>query len=651
MAVSRMLKMQLLGHSSIKDELKRFLRERGVVEITSTGGERAAPGTCRGDLEAGLESAENALEFLSRHEPAKSFFERITTPPLETSEEDSARLAERVRVAEIAERCETLQARARAARDGLAASRELVSALEPWKDLDVPLEETKAGEYVLEFWSFPEKTASALVEEVEADHPLTETEIVSSVSGRSCVALIVSDADSDALSTFLKERNCWRYAFDGLEGTPAAVMEKERARWPRFEREAAEAEEEAARLAESNDDIRILSDYYREAIGLEEIESRFSKTDSTFLMEGWVRAVDRPRLTEDLSKRFAEVEVAFREPLDDEEPPVHLDNRKAARPFEFVTTLYGRPGYREDDPTPMLAPFFVLFFAMCLTDAGYGLTLAALASFVLLRFKPKGGARNLFNLLFAGGLATAVAGIIAGGIFGVGADSFPSWLASFVLIDPLQEPMKLLNISFLMGIVHIIFGMGIRMRANLRAGLVADALFDDLAWMIFIAALAPLGFSVILGGEVPPALLRGAGYVSLAVAAVIFLTGGRRQKSFIMKILGGIVKFYDIVGYFGDILSYARLLALGLATSAIALAVNNIASMVKGMPYYTGYIVMVVILIGGHAFNLAVNTLGSFVHSARLQYLEFFGKFFRGGGVEFRPFRSERRYSVLKDSD
>jgi V/A-type H+-transporting ATPase subunit I len=118
-----------------------------------------------------------------------------------------------------------------------------------------------------------------------------------------------------------------------------------------------------------------------------------------------------------------------------------------------------------------------------------------------------------------------------------------------------------------------------------------------------------------------------------------------------MKVLGGLIKFYDVVGYFGDVLSYARLLALGLATSAIALAVNDIAAMVKGMPYYIGYIAMVVILIGGHLFNLAVNTLGSFVHSARLQYLEFFGKFFHGGGVEFKPFKSERKYSVLKDSD
>ena len=650
MAVSRMLKMQLLGHSSIKDDLKRYLRARGVVEITIRETDTVVSESPR-NLEAGLESAENALEYLSAHETPKSFFQKVSEGPLETSNEASTDLARRVSVAEISDRCAGLQASARSARDDLARSMELVSALEPWIKLDVSMESLRAGDFKVEFWVLPEKTAAGILKESGESFPRAVFETISTAAGRQFTAAIVSDSDTDQLDEILKERGGSRSSFEGLEGTPSSIIEKERESWAGFERAAEKAEEEARRLAASNDEIRILSDYYREAIGLEEVEGRMSTTDSTFLMEGWMRALDRPWLVKELAERFAEVEVSFREPLDGEDPPIHLDNRGVTRPYEFVTTLYGRPVYREDDPTPLLAPFFVLFFAMCLTDAGYGLTLAALASFVLLKFKPKGGARNLFNLLFIGGLVTAAIGIVAGGIFGLGIDSFPAWLKPFVLINPLAEPMKMLNISFLMGLVHILFGIGLRMRADFRAGLIADALFDDLAWIIFIAALAPLGFAGILGGEVPPMVIRGATYVSLGIAAVIFVTGGRKQKSPIMKIIGGLVKFYDIVGYFGDVLSYARLLALGLATSAIALAVNDIAAMVKGMPYYIGYIVMVFILIGGHAFNLAVNTLGSFVHSARLQYLEFFGKFFTGGGVEFKPFRSERKYSVLKDSD
>ena len=653
MAVSRMLKMQLLGHSSIKGDLKKYLRARGVVEVIAveSGAAGAAASDPSRNLEAGLESAESALEFLSAYETPRSFFEKLSAGPLETSDEESAELARRVSVTEFSDRCTGLQAESRSAMDDLARSRGVVSSLEPWTGLEVPMEALRAGDYTVEFWSFSEKTAADVLEEAAESFPLAVFETVASTGGWRYVAAIVSDGDAEELGDMLKERGCSMSSFEGLEGTPSEIIEKEKASWAKYEKAVGESDEEARRHAGSSDDLRMLSDYYREAIGLEEVDDRMSTTDATFLMEGWVRALDRSWLVRELGERFEEVEVSFREPLEDEEPPVHLDNRAVTRPYEFVTTLYGRPVYREDDPTPLLAPFFVFFFAMCLTDAGYGLTLAALSAFVLLKFKPKGGVKNLFDLLFAGGLVTAAVGIIAGGVFGLGVDSFPGWLQPFVLINPLEEPIKMLNISFLMGIVHILFGIGVRMRANLKAGLFSDAFFDDLAWMIFIAALAPLGYAGILGGQAPPSVVRGATYVSLAVAAVILVTGGRKQKKPVMKFLGGLLKFYDVVGYFGDVLSYARLLALGLATSAIALAVNDIAAMVKGMPYYIGYVVMVVILIGGHTFNLAVNTLGAFVHAARLQYLEFFGKFFRGGGAEFRPFRSERKYSVLKDHD
>jgi V/A-type H+-transporting ATPase subunit I len=211
--------------------------------------------------------------------------------------------------------------------------------------------------------------------------------------------------------------------------------------------------------------------------------------------------------------------------------------------------------------------------------------------------------------------------------------------------------MKMLVVSFVLGIIHILFGMGLRMVADLRAGLVQDAILDQLVWIVFLTALAPLGYTGILGGELPAGVMTAATYGALAMAVVIFFTGGRRKRSLVMKGLAGLLKYYSVIGYFGDVLSYARLLALGLATSAIALAVNDVARMVTGLPWYTGYVAMITVLIGGHLFNLAVNTLGAFVHSGRLQYLEFFSKFFAGGGKEFRPYRSERRYSVLKDAD
>jgi V/A-type H+-transporting ATPase subunit I len=185
------------------------------------------------------------------------------------------------------------------------------------------------------------------------------------------------------------------------------------------------------------------------------------------------------------------------------------------------------------------------------------------------------------------------------------------------------------------------------MVADIREGRWVDGLLDQLLWVLFLLLLVPLGYGFILGGEVPASIATFAGKGALVAAALVVLTGARKNPNPVLKVLGGVLKLYDVVGYFGDVLSYARLLALGLATGAIAMAINGVAQMAGGIPI-VGPVFAVLVLIGGHVFNLAVNCLGGFVHSARLQYLEFFSKFFTGGGRAFEPFRVEKRYSMVK---
>lgn len=655
MGISRMLKMQLLGHSAVKDEVKFILREEGVVEITEVSVDREEKGLDverSRDTEEKLELIGSAMEFLDPYAEHPSFFERISRGPLKVSAKDIEELESQMPVDEIYSRCAELHEQIRSGRESLERGLELVASLKPWSDFDVPLESLKTEGYNVQFWMMQEKEADESLSELCSRFEYCSLTEFHREKGKSFVSVIIADELVSEVIDAMKDIGAHHHSFGHLNGTPAEIIVRETEKREQYEMQVREAEEEAAGLAaEALDTLRILHDHYVEAIGLGAVEEMLYATESTFILEGWVRATDSRRLKREITGRFDEVEISMRDPEEGEEPPISLVNSAAARPYEFVTTLYGRPLYREFDPTPLLAPFFILFFAMCLTDAGYGITLAAISAFILLRFRPSGGAGLLMRLLLMGGLVTSFAGIIAGGVFGMDAESLPHVLQQFVFINPLREPMKMLNISFVMGLVHIIFGIGVRMTANIRARLFADAVFDDLAWILFIAALAPLGYAGILGGELPSSVMSAAKWTALSVAVLIFVTGGRSQKSFIRKILTGLVKFYDVVGYFGDVLSYARLLALGLATSAIAIAVNDIAAMVKGMPFYTGYVVMVLILAGGHAFNLAVNTLGAFVHSGRLQYLEFFSKFFAGGGREFRPFSSERKYSLLENPD
>ncbi|UCF06306.1 MAG: V-type ATP synthase subunit I [bacterium] len=652
MTVSRMLKVQILGHSSIKGDLKSFLRESGSIEVTEVSvqeWESAFDEETVRELTRLKELTDASIEFTEEYSEQRSFFERLSKGRLGISTEESERLVRDIDVADMWRQCNELQNVIRGNRDELARSRELVRSLEPWRPIGTALETLSTEGFVTQLWNIPEKQVEAGIDRLHGHFPYAHFEEVSRGGGYRHVAVILPESDGDPATHELKAIGAHRSDFKNISGTPDEIIQAQRMRWTELEHEIDEAEGRARTLAAERDKLLVISDHLGERIGLMQVERDLFRTDSTFLLEGWINAIDRRRLEKGLAERFEEIELFFRQPFENENPPILLANRTAFRPFEFITTLYGRPVYREVDPTPLLAPFFILFFALCLTDAGYGLTLSAVAAVILIKFKPAGGAGRLIRVLFMGGLVTALVGFVTGGVFGINADSFPAFIRQFIFINPLEEPMKMLNIAFLMGLVHILFGMGIRMVANIRAGLLWDGIFDDLLWILFLTALAPLGYSAILGGVIPPQLTFWCTRAALVFAAAIFLTGGRKQKNIVAKGFKGLIGFYDVVGYFGDVLSYARLLALGLATSAIALAVNGIAGMVLGLPYYIGYVAALLVLVLGHGFNLAVNTLGAFVHSGRLQYLEFFSKFFTGGGREFQPFQSERRYTVLKE--
>jgi V/A-type H+-transporting ATPase subunit I len=261
---------------------------------------------------------------------------------------------------------------------------------------------------------------------------------------------------------------------------------------------------------------------------------------------------------------------------------------------------------------------------------------------------PKGsGARVTLQLLVMGGITSIVIGALTGSWAGMNLATMPAFIQRMMVLDPMADPMAMLNIVFLCGIIHILFGLGIKMAAEFKEGRWLDAVLDEILWMVMIVALVPLGFKYIFGGTVPEGVLAFCRPAALVLVVTTGLTGGRKNKNPVLKVIGGIPKLYGIVNYFADILSYARLLALGLATGAIAMAINGVGSMASGMPVI-GPVAMVLVLLGGHLFNCAINILGAFVHPARLQYLEFFGKFYTGGGKPFTPFRVERRYSAVQ---
>ena len=653
MAVSRMLKVQLIVHAAVKDEVTAFLREAGVVEVTDVSLEGFRGGIDEeeaGRLARLADKADSAIRFLDPYVRKLSFAERLRSGPLRVSFADVEKAMAAVDVESVALRCAEFESSMRKFRDELAWSRDLARELEPWRSIASPLESLFTARYGLQFWTFPEKVFDAALAQAYEAHPLIQHEVVAREGAKVYVGVIVPRDEAESVAELLKQAGGGRNAFEGLSGAPADIIEKQKSSWSELEAKIVRIEGEARELASARPELLVLSDHFREKHGLLDIERHFHRTERTFVLEGWMQAIDKRRIEKELAKRWSECDLVTRPPREGEDPPTELENRRAVQPFEFIMTLYGRPQYGEIDPTPLLAPFFIVFFAMCMSDAGYGLVLGALCAFFLFKFRIQGGMRQLLMVLFVGSIFTLFVGVATGGYFGIDAKVLPASLTKLMLINPLEEPMKMLNIAFLVGFVHILFGIGVRMVVNFRAGLWTDAVFDDLCWIIFLIALGPLGYAFVLGGTVPAPILFWCGRAALVLTAVLFVAGARKEKN---KLVGGfksLLKFYSITGYFSDVLSYARLLALGLAAAAIGIAINQIAGMVKGLPFYTGYVAAVVVLILGHAFNLAVNVLGAFVHSARLQYLEFFNKFFTGGGREFRPFRSERRYTIVRET-
>jgi V/A-type H+-transporting ATPase subunit I len=328
---------------------------------------------------------------------------------------------------------------------------------------------------------------------------------------------------------------------------------------------------------------------------------------------------------------------------------VLLKNPRFFTPLEGITEMYSLPAYGSFDPTSIFALWYIVFFGMMLSDACYGLIMVVVLGIVLLKYDLEGTMKKMVTMLFYCGISTFVFGALFGGWFGnafeVIAETFfgktidikPLWF------DPLDDPLTLLLISIVLGVAHLFLALGIEGYLLLKEGKVVDFVCDILLWYDTV-----IGLIMWLGGGMISESLPPIGkWMSIIGIAGLLLTGGRDRKG-IGKVIGGFSNVYNITSWLSDILSYARVLALGLATGAIAQVVNTMGAL--GGKSVVGVIMFVLIFIFGHLLNFAINALGAFIHSARLQFVEFFGKFFVDGGEPFDPFRMKTKYVKVENT-
>jgi V/A-type H+-transporting ATPase subunit I len=326
------------------------------------------------------------------------------------------------------------------------------------------------------------------------------------------------------------------------------------------------------------------------------------------------------------------------EPGQDDTVPVLLQNRQPASAFEMVIGLYSLPVYGSYDPTVIMSFFYFIIFGLMLGDVVYGLLLTA-GGFIALKYLDlDAGVKKIIRLFAICGISCIISGILFGSYLGDLPVVFMDKMMGIkikspaLLFDPLADPIMFLVVTLATGVVHLVAGMGVKFCILWSAGKRFDAIFDVGSWFVLFAGIGVYAINSGVGK-----------YIALTGAAMLILTQGRAEKNIFMKLIKGVGSIYSIVSYAADLLSYSRIMALGMASAVIASVVNILATLVG--PSIIGFAVMAVIVLLGHAVNLGINILGTFVHTSRLQYIEFFGKFYEDGGKEFRPIRPEMKYT------
>jgi len=651
--IVKMSKITMLGLEDQREALIAELMDIGAVEISAVDAGEMEELAENPDVQQELADVENrisdvrrALDILNRYCPGKKslFSGRRELSGSEFADllQDKERIWVAVRTAEDGEDEMT---RIRTEENRIE---NLKASLSPWKEYPFPMETEGTHKTVIVPGTIPYGVdLDRLMYELDEKVPFSVLKVVSSDKDQHYAYVLVHrDAEQECLS-FLKMRGFSRATFPAMTGTVAEILGRLDLKLMELSEEKNTVAEHIKSLADCRADIEALHDSLvmeREKLMA---SSRILVTKRAFFIKGWIPSELAPKAKKRIESKFT-VSIEITEPDKDEETPVLLRNKGIAEVGEPISKMYSLPSSREIDPNPVLSLFFVMFFGLMLGDGGYGLIMALATGIVLRKFRLEDDTRKFIKLIFWCGIATVFWGFMFGSWFGI-----ESLVKYRLWINPVEQPQLLLSWSLLFGIIHMYTAFGLKAANLIRDKQYLDALFDVGFVLIFYTGiiLVLLPYAPEVNGEAVAPLVNIGQYLAVGGAVLLLVTHGRKSKNLFGKLFGGLPSLYNAISFLSDILSYSRLLALGLATGIIASIVNQLSSMFA-FPLVFKIIVTSVILLVGHVINFAINALGAYVHSSRLQYLEFFGKFFTGGGQPFRPLKPNTKYITFRpDAD
>jgi V/A-type H+-transporting ATPase subunit I len=661
-SISPLTKVLFVVHRDEKLPFLKFIQELGKVQITELEQKEVRtvfPELNRensgrlNDLVALTSQIEFCIDFLSSHTPKKSILSALSPRELKKVD-DLASVAKTADVKDIIDRVMHLSREISETRNTITKLDSAQDTFLPWRSLDVPIERLRDTRNVHQMLFMIFKVSKEEVRKqlnaVEKDYVLTS---VSQGPDYSYYHFVCHKDDQDVFNDVLSKLGAERETLPEFTGTYRAAYEANNREIETLKKSVSDVEAEARVIASQKARLEELYDYYTMEKEQEEIAERLETSVGATYMEGWIPREVLDEVRKGIRERFHLVEMATFEHSENERPPILLRNTRLVRPFEVITSLYGMPDPKEFDPTPFYMLFYAIFFGLCLTDAGYGVVLSILLLFVMFRFKYSLGKNKIIHVLLIGSISTIILGAITGGWFG---DLLPrlhdgSMLkrvgTSIMVFDPLKDTITFMLLCIGLGFIQVNLGMIVGLVKLLSHQERREA-FVKFAWIVFINSAGILIAEYMSPGLIPHAVVRGS-VVAILAASLGIIFFSQPEKNIFARIIWGVYNLYGCTGYLGDILSYLRLLALGLSTGIIASVVNLVAGLVIGVPY-VGVVLAVVVFIGGHTFNIAINCLGAFVHTTRLQYVEFFTKFYEGTGRPFKPFGISPKYVYLREA-
>ena len=645
--------ISLFARKSDERRIMKALQENGVVQLERTdeggdgkaadAGKNSMSGLFRATCESELAEANSevqrikaAIGRLNSYLPKEGF---LTAMP-ETAEEELIKAVPDALT--LCDRLETLQKKQQSCRSERDKLNSTIKALRPFEAVSIPLESIK-----------PTRTAAFSLGLISSEKlsALDEAGIMydkyEGAGNKLAILAAIPNATRDETLGILHSLGFADANIPDASGIPAETIDELSSRVASLELENEELTKQIASLGEES--VVLKRGLDGALINQKRAEARCElfATRETFMLTGWVRSDEADKLTDIVEKNTSVHYLEIRDPLDEEQPPTYCKNNKFFAPFEFITNMYSAPDPRGYDPTVVMTPFYLLFFGLMMGDTGYGLIMSIFAALFLKLKKPRGGTEQVTKILFWGGLSTMVFGLLAGTCFGMNwydmfGESFP-----FPLIDPMKDQMTAIIFYCALGFGQIIIGMIISIVLHVKAGDWQTALFDIGSWLMIFAGAA---CGLLLNGS-----LKYVGWGILGIGLLLLIVFGGRGKKGFGRIIGGLGKLYDITSFLSDVLSYSRVFALGLATGAMGSAFNLVAGIAKdmlsGIPVVgtvLSFIIAAALLAVLHVFCVAINALGAFIHCARLQFIEYYNRFYTPGGKLFTPLGINTKYNKVK---